>query len=601
MKETKLNLLLEEIAGEIKAAEKRNREMYESAIDIDDEELSLKIQKESFTALRKMRGLKDAMNAFKHALEDSGILNGDDKNNIFVGHEHNTINIAAPAPVIAAPAAVAIDEYADNKTKAAVIESAVETAIEEAAVEEEIAEELEAELEEAESVAPSVSDLIGSLGNDIQEINTPPAYAPLTPDVPEPAAMSEFVLTPETPETPETPGTPETSEMERKWQSQLQEQLDSQAQLREQVQESYNNDVFGGDANADDTDDFADIQIVKDNVESEDTFSANGEFSEFVAEEPDASDTNDFAAFAALPPLPPTPPTPPTPPPPPPVEEIKFEPFNSAYTDDDDDGDNEEILASLTGNIAPAAPHAFAKVEFAPIAELQEIEEIDAKESAMKDELEMDALTAAIAELESNEKPAYTLPPPVPAPPVSVPPVELPPVPPPPPVELPPPAPIAFEPIAPIVPPTPPTPPAPPAPPKPPAPPPVAVEPEYDFSGFAPSAPGIYNSRTLDGFTMFGRRVDVNNWAEMLVRVCEILILKNPYTVAQFDKYDDLNPLGNVYFSYSQGKISGQARKLSNGLWIELNRTPDDIVMLCKKVLELCGYPRNELEIEFAD
>jgi len=100
---------------------------------------------------------------------------------------------------------------------------------------------------------------------------------------------------------------------------------------------------------------------------------------------------------------------------------------------------------------------------------------------------------------------------------------------------------------------------------------------------------------------MFGRRVDIRDWADMLVKVCEILILKNPYTVAQFDKYHDLNPYGNCYFSYNQGEIKNNARKLSNGLWIEINRTPDDIVMLCKKILELCGYPRSELEIEFND
>jgi hypothetical protein len=103
------------------------------------------------------------------------------------------------------------------------------------------------------------------------------------------------------------------------------------------------------------------------------------------------------------------------------------------------------------------------------------------------------------------------------------------------------------------------------------------------------------------GFSMFGRRVDAKDWAALLTKVCEILILKNPYTVAQFDKYHDLNPLNNCYFSYNQGEIQGTGRKLSNGLWVEINRSPDDIVMLCKKVLELCGYPRSELEIEFVD
>jgi hypothetical protein len=152
------------------------------------------------------------------------------------------------------------------------------------------------------------------------------------------------------------------------------------------------------------------------------------------------------------------------------------------------------------------------------------------------------------------------------------------------------PAPV-FEPVAPV------------APIAPVAPKPVESKTEDDFSGFGmtPQDVGIYSHRSPARFVMFGRKVDVKDWAEMLVKVCEILILKNPYTVAQFDKYHDLNPLGNCYFSYNQGDIKGNGKKLSNGLWVEINRSADDIVMLCKKVLELCGYPRSELEIEFND
>ncbi|MCL1788835.1 MAG: hypothetical protein FWG33_00580, partial [Oscillospiraceae bacterium] len=131
----------------------------------------------------------------------------------------------------------------------------------------------------------------------------------------------------------------------------------------------------------------------------------------------------------------------------------------------------------------------------------------------------------------------------------------------------------------------------------------MPVAEDDDFSGFVMSVPevGIYNNRTPAGFAMFGRRVDVRDWADMLVKVCEILILKNPYTVAQFDKYHDLNPNENSYFSYNRVDIKDMPRKLSNGLWIELNRSNDDVVMLCKKLLELCGYPRSDIEIEFTD
>ena len=69
----KINSLLEEIANEIQSAEQKNRELYTSAIDVEDEEQSLKIQAESFQVIRKMKRLKVALDAFKNELKNSGI------------------------------------------------------------------------------------------------------------------------------------------------------------------------------------------------------------------------------------------------------------------------------------------------------------------------------------------------------------------------------------------------------------------------------------------------------------------------------------------------------------------------------------------------
>ena len=129
-------------------------------------------------------------------------------------------------------------------------------------------------------------------------------------------------------------------------------------------------------------------------------------------------------------------------------------------------------------------------------------------------------------------------------------------------------------------------------------------EPEADFSGFAAKKPqeseNVYADKTPLRFNMCGRPVEVSDWSDMLVKVCEILILRNPYTVAQFDKYHDLNPPSGCCFSYNRTDIIGAVRKLSNGLCVGLDHTPDEIATLCKKILELCGYPRSELLIEFA-
>jgi len=519
--ETKLNILLEEIANEIKAVEKRNRELYASAVDIEDETLSQKIQSESFAALRKMRGLKAAMDTFKAQLEDSGILGG------LVSASSVSIK-TAPAVSVSPPEPeeeIEIDygddgddgdegdegdagdygdegdagdygDYGDDGDEAAEIDYSYDND--------------EYEPEEAHVEAPEeVGEIISDLGKVLEQINE---------------LVSE-------PELSDTAAQKELEAREKQWESQLQEQMKAQEQIAATLEAQKLPEA------QEEQDDYSEydeiIEVIssvrpnddaQDKAEEDDVFSADGEFGAFVMSD---AQNDDFGEADSV------------------TEEIIVVPSNhtSSVTSIPS---TEEILSSLTGNIstAPAAAPEFASVEFAPVEQI-------------------------LPPLPPTPPPAPTPLPPAPTP--------LPPAPP----------------LAPI-----PVPPAPTPPPPPPAP-----MPEDNFSGFGRAAPaaGMYSSRNLDGFTMFGRRVDVNNWSEMLVRVCEILILKSPYTVAQFDKYDDLNPPGSVYFTYSQGKIAGTAKKLSNGLWIELNRTPDDIVMLCKKVLELCGFPRSELEIEFAD
>jgi hypothetical protein len=335
MQQSRINILLEEIAAEVRLAEKKNRELYTSAIDIDDEELSVKTQNESFKALRSMRGLKAAMETFRSELEKSGIVKSDSIAGevVFISNEHRSIIVPR-----------------EDQTQA----------------DEDCGEE------EPEPELDFDDGLIEELSRDIEEIN-------------------DFNF--------EHDQTDKTDQLEK--------------------------------------------------------YSENQEFQ--MTQEPQ--------------------------------EEI------------DNLDDLKDVLVDLGGEIVH---------EYDTGVVFDEIEFVD---------------TSCLS------------------------------------------------------------------------------EPEDDFSGFGMLSAdvGIYNNRIPAGFVMFSRRVDVRDWADMLAKVCEMLILKNPYTVAQFDKYHDLNPMSNRYFSYSQGEISGMGRKLSNGLWIDISRTPDDIVMLCKKVLELCGYPRSEFEIVFAD
>jgi len=122
--------------------------------------------------------------------------------------------------------------------------------------------------------------------------------------------------------------------------------------------------------------------------------------------------------------------------------------------------------------------------------------------------------------------------------------------------------------------------------------------PDAESFGFAVADSGQYGDKQPSSFTLFGKRIEVRDWQEMLVKLCEVLILKSPYMVASFDKYQNLNSNGQICFSYNESDIRFMGRRLSNGLWIEINRTPDDTVALCRKLLELCGYSKSELAIE---
>jgi hypothetical protein len=440
MQKSKINLLLEEIANEIKTAEKKNRELYASAIDIEDEAQSLKVQNESFVALRKMRGLKAAMDTFKSQLEKSGIIKGDgdlgegysaaDGGEVFVSNEHSPIIV--PREPEKDPA----DEDSDD--------------------------DFEQEPEESED------DYL--VPEEVIEIDNEPA--------------------------------------------------DEETEETEDVSDDEEDDddirIFSGGDFDDDDNDEAVLSEALGTVDS-----IVSELGKTIEEINDDSMIDD-------------------------LDEL-----HSALDDLADDLDelHDDDLDLQIENDEPSVSTDRFELDFDSGVVFDEIEFAGEPETES---------SAAVLEPQESQEPEW------------VPPVR----------PEPEPEPVQAAPAAPAV-------------------------PDDDFSGFGMMTNndhvGIYSGRTPVKFSMFGRQVDVKDWADMLIKVCEILILKNPYTVAQFDKYSDLNPLGGVYFSYNQGDIKVNAKKLSNGLWIETQRTPDDIVMLCKKVLELCGYPRSELEIEFND
>jgi len=98
---------------------------------------------------------------------------------------------------------------------------------------------------------------------------------------------------------------------------------------------------------------------------------------------------------------------------------------------------------------------------------------------------------------------------------------------------------------------------------------------------------------------LFGKQHDVCNWGDLYVKVCEILLLHAPYVIAALDKDTQFNPDGQINFSYLQSEINinNEAKRLSNGLWVNAINDAENSRKNCYLILEKCGFPGEELQI----
>jgi len=108
-----------------------------------------------------------------------------------------------------------------------------------------------------------------------------------------------------------------------------------------------------------------------------------------------------------------------------------------------------------------------------------------------------------------------------------------------------------------------------------------------------------YTCKDLISIKLFDKVHPMVCWNEILIKVCEVMILKAPYTIARFGREPTLNSKQRTNFSYKASEIKVNKKKLSNGLWIETNRGANDIVKVSKIILELCGFSEKDLTIHF--
>ena len=100
----------------------------------------------------------------------------------------------------------------------------------------------------------------------------------------------------------------------------------------------------------------------------------------------------------------------------------------------------------------------------------------------------------------------------------------------------------------------------------------------------------------LEGFTLIGKRYAASNWQEVLVKLCEAMILIKPYKMASFGINDHAAQTESRIFSLSEPQIiSGQ--KLTNGLFVDIGGSGGEIKKRCEHILLACGYNSDALQV----
>lgn len=96
---------------------------------------------------------------------------------------------------------------------------------------------------------------------------------------------------------------------------------------------------------------------------------------------------------------------------------------------------------------------------------------------------------------------------------------------------------------------------------------------------------------------LFGENYKVNSYEDLFFKMCQILLLKEPYLFSELDKNTFFNNESRTTFSYDKDNILFIGKKLSNGMWVEINLSPEEVVDAVYKLLEICGYKDEDIEI----
>lgn len=95
---------------------------------------------------------------------------------------------------------------------------------------------------------------------------------------------------------------------------------------------------------------------------------------------------------------------------------------------------------------------------------------------------------------------------------------------------------------------------------------------------------------------IFNREYIVNNWAEVIVSVCECMISLNSYSMSKIVNESQFKLKNGQIFSLDP-TILAQPKKLSNGIYVQTTFTSERILRYCYNIICYCEVESEMLEI----
>ncbi|MGL6298727.1 MAG: type I restriction endonuclease [Methanobacteriaceae archaeon] len=106
--------------------------------------------------------------------------------------------------------------------------------------------------------------------------------------------------------------------------------------------------------------------------------------------------------------------------------------------------------------------------------------------------------------------------------------------------------------------------------------------------------PNIIRGNKVKSFTFNGQEYDVNSWKNVLMELLAILY-KNHSEI--FDRVFSLHGRKRVYFSRDSDEIFEPRQIEGTDIFVETNRSAENIVSFCKKIVKLFNYSEDDFKV----